>query len=111
MGSLNRLLNIIQPLNLRLKISDKETFFLDTYVYKSDRFKDTTILDVRTHPKLTETFQYTHLCSCHPTGVSKGFIKDEALRLVCSLLRRLQFGGWREGKKGSARGMLGREGS
>jgi len=64
------------------EISDKETIFLDTCVYKGDRFKDTSILDVRTHYKPTETFQYTHFSSCHPPGVSKGFIKGEALRLL-----------------------------
>ena len=64
------------------EISDKETIFLDTCVYKGDRFKGTSILDVRTHYKPTETFQYTHFSSCHPPGVSKGFIKGEALRLL-----------------------------
>ena len=39
-------------------------------------------LDVRTHFKPTETFQYTHFDSCHPPGVRKGFIKGEALRLL-----------------------------
>ena len=40
------------------------------------------ILDVRTHFKPTEIFQYTNLYSCHPPGVTKGFIKGEALRLL-----------------------------
>ena len=35
-----------------------------------------------THFKPTDTFQYTHFDSCHPPGVSKGFIKGEALRLL-----------------------------
>jgi hypothetical protein len=39
------------------EISDKETIFLDTRVYKGDRFRDTSILDMRTHYKPTETFQ------------------------------------------------------
>ena len=64
------------------EISDKETIFLDTCVYKGDRFRETSILDVRTHYKPTETFQYTHFSSCHQPGVSKGFIKGEALRLL-----------------------------
>ena len=64
------------------EISDKETIFLDTCVYKGDRFRATSILDVRTHYKPTETFQYTHFSSCHPPGVRKGFIKGEALRLL-----------------------------
>ena len=40
------------------------------------------ILDVRTHLKQTETFQYTHFDSCHPPGVRKGFTRGEALRLL-----------------------------
>ena len=64
------------------EISDKEIIFLDTCVHKGDRFRETSILDVRTHYKPTETFQYTHFSSCHPPGVRKGFIKGEALRLL-----------------------------
>ena len=37
---------------------------------------------MRTHFKTTETFQYTNFYSCHPPGVTKGFIKGEALRLL-----------------------------
>ena len=62
--------------------NNKEIIFLDTCVYKGDRFRETSILDVRTHYKPTETFQYTHFSSCHPPGVRKGFIKGEALRLL-----------------------------
>ena len=64
------------------EISDKEIIFLDTCVHKGDRFRETSILDVRTYYKPTETFQYTHFSSCHPPGVRKGFIKGEALRLL-----------------------------
>ena len=64
------------------EISDTEITFLDTFVYKGERFKKESILDVRTHFKPTETSQYTHFTSCHPPGVRKGFIKGEALRLL-----------------------------
>ena len=37
---------------------------------------------MRSHFKATETFQYTNFYSCHPPGVTKGFIKGEALRLL-----------------------------
>ena len=30
----------------------------------------------------TETFQYMNFYSCHPTGMKKGFIKGEVLRLL-----------------------------
>ena len=64
------------------EISDIEITFLDTYVYKGERLKKESKLDVRTNFKPTETFQYTHFSSCHPPGVRKGFIKGEALRLL-----------------------------
>ena len=48
--------------------------------YKGVRFNEDSILDVPTHFKLTETFQYTNLYSCHPRGVTKGFIKGEAIK-------------------------------
>ena len=51
-------------------------------MYKGDRLKTESILDERTHFKATETFQYTNFYSCYPPGVTKGFIKGEALRLL-----------------------------
>ena len=64
------------------ELSDKEINFLDTTVYKGERFHSQGILDIRTHFKPTETFQYTHFSSCNPHGVRKGLIKGEALRLL-----------------------------
>ena len=61
-------------------ISERDTNFLDTTVFKGERFYEESILDIRTHFKPTETFQYTHFSSCHAPGVAKGFIKGEALR-------------------------------
>ena len=37
-----------------------EIAFLDTVVYKVVRFETESILDIKTHYKQTETFQYTH---------------------------------------------------
>ena len=56
--------------------------FLDTNVFKGERFAEKSILDIETHFKPTETFQNTHFSSCHPLGVKQGFIKGEALRLL-----------------------------
>ena len=64
------------------EISDTETTFLDAIVYKGKRFQDQSVLDIKTHFKPTETFQYTHFSSSHPPGVKKGFVKGEALRLL-----------------------------
>jgi len=62
------------------EVSETESTFLDTYISKGERFKKDSVLDVRTHFKPTETFQYVHFTSSHPPGVKKGFIKGETLR-------------------------------
>ena len=65
------------------EISENEITFLYTVVFKRERFiKESNILDIKTHYKSTETFQYTHFTSCHPPGVKRGFIKGEAIRLL-----------------------------
>jgi len=69
-------------IKLTAEISEKEITFLDMVVYKGERFHNKSILDVKTHYKPTETFQYTHYSSCHPPGVKRGFIKGEAIRLL-----------------------------
>ena len=67
-------------IKFKAEISEKEITFLDTNVYKGQRFYKESLLDGRTHYKPTETLQYTNFYSCHPPGVTKGFIKGEALR-------------------------------
>ena len=64
------------------EISENEITFLDTVVFKGERIIKESILDIKTHYKPTETFQYTHFTSCHPPGVKRGFIKGEAIRLL-----------------------------
>ena len=59
------------------EISETETVFLDTKVYKGDRFNKEAILDVRTHFKHTVTFQYTNFYLCHPPGVTKSLTKEK----------------------------------
>ena len=46
---------------------------------------------MRTHHKLTETFQYTIYNSCHPAGVKKGFVKGEDLRLLRTNSSKVMF--------------------
>ena len=53
------------------EISGQEITFLDTNVYKGLSFNTVSILEVKTHFKPTETFQYTGFTSCHPPGVKK----------------------------------------
>ena len=64
------------------EISGKETNFLDTTIFKGERFHKDSILDINTHFKPTEKFQYTHYTSCHAPGVKKGFTKGKVLRLL-----------------------------
>ena len=71
------------------EISDKETNFLDTTIFKGERFLKDSILDISTHFKPTEKFQYTHLyTSCHVPGVKKGFIKGKSSGFLEPTLRR-----------------------
>ena len=42
------------------EISQEKTNFLDTTIFKGERFYKDSIFDIRTHFKPTETFQYTH---------------------------------------------------
>ena len=51
-------------------------------MYKGDRFLKEFVLDVRTSFKPTKIFQYTNNYSCRLPGVTKGFIKEEVLRLL-----------------------------
>ena len=64
------------------EISDKEINFLDTTVYKGERFHNQGILDIRTHFKPIETFQYTHFSSCNLHRIRKGLIKGKSLKLL-----------------------------
>jgi len=64
---------------------------LDTVIYKGERFKQGSILDIKTHFKPTETFQYTHFTSCHPSGVKLGFVRGEALGLLRTNSSRVTF--------------------
>ena len=67
---------------IKYQISENEITFLDTTVFKGERFTEKSILDIKTHYKPTETFQYTHFTSCHPPGVKRDFINGEARRLL-----------------------------
>ena len=81
-NNFTELANSFHPsIRFTAEISHTEITFMETCLYKGDRLKKNSSLDVRTHFKPTETFQYTPFDSCHPSGVRKGFIKGEALRL------------------------------
>ena len=51
--------------------------------YWARRYHNQGVLDIRTHFKPTETFQYTHFSSgISPHGIRKGLINGEALTLL-----------------------------
>jgi len=60
-------------------LSKQEITFLDTTVYKGKRFTKSKILDIKTHTKPTETYQYLHRASCHPDSIFRGFIKGTVI--------------------------------
>ena len=52
-------------------------------VFKGERFIQESILDIKTHYRPTETFQYTHFTSCHPPVVKRGFMRlHEVIRVL-----------------------------
>ena len=69
-------------------ISTESVEFLDIRIYKGSRFRETGILDVQTHFKPTNTFQYLHFSSSHPKGVFKGLVKGEAIQFLGSNSRQ-----------------------
>ena len=76
---LNKQINTTQQKKLWLKHHVKKRLSWTTI---STRAKDPTesVLDMRTHFKPTETFQYTFFTTCHPPGVKKAFVRVETLR-------------------------------
>ena len=75
-----------------VKISDKEITFLDTVVYKGERFQKDAILDIKTHSKPAETFQYTHYTSCHPPGVKRDVLSKAKLLVHGPVPQKWPFG-------------------
>ena len=63
------------------EISENKITFLDTTVFKGERFAKSNF-DIKTHYKPTETFQFTHFASCHPSRVKHNFIGGQAIRLL-----------------------------
>ena len=67
-------------LKFTYEFSRQEMIFLDTVIYKGERFENEQIPDIKTFIKPTETFQFLHRESSHPSSVFKAFIKGEILR-------------------------------
>ena len=67
--------DFLSTIKFTAEMSEVEISFLNTKVYKGARFDKESILDVQTHYKPTETFEYMNFYSSHPPDVKKGFIK------------------------------------
>ena len=81
---LDRLNKAHRTLKFTWSISDERVELLDLNLFKGGRFNTTNHLDMSTHFKKTNTFQYLHFSSSHPRGVFKGLVKGEAIRFLRS---------------------------
>ena len=62
--------------------SRKEITFLDLKIFKGERFSQENILDIKTHFKPTNTFQYLERTSCHSRHVFLGLIRGQVIRYI-----------------------------
>jgi len=64
MNSVDRFIEQSNMFHLTIKFtaetSENQTTFLNRVAFKGERFIGKSILDIKTHYKPTETFQYTH---------------------------------------------------
>ena len=81
---LDRLNNAHPTLRFTWSISDSRVEFLDLNIFKGPRFNNTNCLDLSTHFKKTNTFQYLHYSSSHPRSIFRGLVKGEAIRFLRS---------------------------
>ena len=82
LGTHTELTNFIHSINtmhptfkFSFESSKQEITFLDVVVFKGARYHKQNILT-----KPTDTFQFLHRESCHPTATFNGFIKGKVLR-------------------------------
>ena len=85
--------NFHPTIKFTAEISEIEITFLDTIISKGERFRNESILDIRTHYKPTETSQYTHFTSSHPPGVKpldslEQTLLKQPLKTVSPILNR-----------------------
>lgn len=68
------------------QLSEKETNFLDTTVFKGSDFEETGKLDTKLFVKPTDTHSLLHRKSFHPKHVFQGIVKSQLLRYsrICS---------------------------
>ncbi len=67
-------------LKFTYEISDSEMIFLDTVIFKGNRFAHTGVLDIKIYIKPTNTHQNLQRASMHNPSVFSALIKGEAIR-------------------------------
>ena len=78
-----RIANTHHPLlKFTYSIETETATFLDTQIFKGERFQNGGILDLRTYRKPTESYQYLQRDSAHPQHVFKALIRGETTRYV-----------------------------
>ena len=68
-GFLDRLNKAHRTLRFTWSISNERIEFLDLNIFKGGKFNTTNHLDISTHFKTTNTFQYLHFSSSHPRSI------------------------------------------
>ena len=69
-------------LKFSFEISSTSVTYLVTDVYKGERFFKDKILDLKSHCKPTETFQFLPTTSAHPKHTFKSIIIGETIRHI-----------------------------
>lgn len=76
-------INSIHPtIKFTHEYDDNELTFLDMTVYKGPSFKDTGLLDIKTHIKKTNKQLYVHQSSYHPEPCKKAIATGETIRYL-----------------------------
>ena len=77
------ILNIHHPsITVKAELGSESMHFLDTVVYKENRFKETETFYTKVYFQPTVTVELLHKKSHHPNYTFKGLIKSQILRYV-----------------------------
>ena len=78
-----KILNTHHPsITVKAELSSESMHFLDTVVYRENRFKETGTFDTKVYFKPTDTLELLHKKSHHPNDTFQGLIKTQIFRYV-----------------------------
>ena len=76
-------LNAAHPIiKFTYEFSGHQAFFPDLLLHKGERFRTSGILDMRTHFKQTNKFQYVHYTSDHTDATKKAVVLGDCTRIL-----------------------------